>query len=181
MEKFLLSFFIALCVLTFFILGVRQSAMKHMNSKPALEFVDRKNVVFDDQEERLQASVPYLIEGELLLEQADQVVIKFKYFVPPDDSSDYKITATPPSSDFINDQNTLQTGVHSVTVGIGFQPEVSLRRGKKTDYVTVSIVRRMGDGLEARIYARKIKFEKNWRSPSRITGPYIPPAQFITK
>lgn len=182
MEKFLASFLIAVFVLVGFVYAVRQSALEQGQKMSDLYFDEnRKHIKFKPTDEEMISNLPFLIEAEIITEDSGTLILDFKYLVPPEDKSTYRISFSPPSADFVNDNNILKPGPNTIRLGVHFQPEFRLKRLYKGEKIGFYIYRKLGAGKEQQVFARRAVFEKDWRRSRRSTVPLIRRSKFHTK
>lgn len=182
MERFLASFLIALAVLVGFVYAVRQSAFENGQNFSDLYFdAARKNIKFNPTDEEMISGWPFLVDGEIISEEADSLVIEFTYVVSPEDNNTYRITFTPPSSDFKNDIVSLRPGPNKARVTVFFNPDSKIKRIYKGRVLSFYIYRQLSERQEQQVFSRRAIFEKKWRKPRRVGFYEIRPAEFYTK
>lgn len=185
MEKFLLSFLVSVILAGLLIFGVRQSALEHGLKVPDIEFVGRKvvgkrgRVFFEPTREEVQGGQAYLVEAVIHIEENDQLILDFKYFVP-NDGRRYKISYTPGSVDFINDEIVLKPGAGIKRVGVYYKPSFRLKHTYQGETLTFRINQQSPNGDQEPVFSRRVVFEKEWRRPVRLIFPGINDSEFRT-
>ncbi len=182
MEKFLASFLIATAVFVAFVYGVRQSALEHGRGGSDLYFDKaRKNVEFKPTDEEMVSGWPVLVEGKIITEEVDSIEMEIMYIMDPNDKNTYRITFSPPSSDFKNDLVNLKSGPNRALVKVFFNPETKFRRIYKGKVMSFHIYKQLNDTQEQPVFSRRVVFEKRWRKPRKLGFYNIRPSEFITK
>lgn len=182
MEKFLASFLLALLILVSFVFAVRQSALDNGQKGTDLRFDDqRKRIDFKPTDEEMISGRPILVDGVITDEQADSLEIEFRYIVAPDDPHTYRISFSPPSSDFKNAQVNLKPGPNIVRATVTFDPDTTFKRLYKGTSLSFYIYRLLNENQEIQVFTRRAVFEKRWRKPRRLGFYELNPSEFYTK
>lgn len=182
MEKFLASFLIAVAVLVAFVYGVRQSALEHGQKVSDLYFDDaRKNIKFKPTDQEMMSGWPILVEGRIITEEVDRIEMDFLYIVDEKDRNTYRITFSPPSTDFKNDFIKLRPGTNRARVQVFFNPQSRLRRLYKGKVMSFYIYKQVDEEREQQVFSRRAVFEKRWRKPRDLGFYELKPSQFHTR